>query len=243
MLRRSKLGPPSNRFLAGLPDSDVEKLRPHLKPLPAKTGEVLYWHGDPTRYLYFPLDASVSLVTTAQEGRGVEVALIGWEGLVGICAALGSETNWHEAVVQVPGEYLRIKKEVFQAELKLNGALLDQLHRYMSFLLTQVSQTAACNRLHRLDQRLARWLLMTQDHAQTDEFPVTHEFLSRMVGADRSDVTLAAGILRKSGTISYSRGKVKVLERKGLERASCACYRILSSELSLLYQKIDPAHC
>lgn len=229
--------PSKNRFLAGLPDEDFENLRPHLEKVSVKIGKVLCLHGDPGMYLYFPLNACISIISTVQEGKGVEVALIGWEGLVGIWEALGAKTNWHEAVVQVPGDCLRIDVNAFRSELKRSGALLDQLHRYTRYFLAQVSQTAACNRLHRLEQRLARWLLMTHDQAITNEFPETHEFLSRILGTDRSEVTIAAGLLRTSGLISYSRGTVKVLDRKGLESASCDCYEIISRELTQLHAK------
>ena len=161
------------------------------------------------------------MVTNIQEGRGVEVALIGSEGLVGLWAAMGSQANWHEAVVQAPGDLLKINVDVFRAELNRSAALRDELHRYTLFLIAQVSQTAACNRLHRLEQRLARWLLMTHDQVRTEEFQETHEFLSHMLGTDRSEVTIAAGILRKAGLISYSRGKVKIARPEGLEEAAC----------------------
>ena len=126
---------------------------------------------------------------------------------------------------------------LFRAELNRSAALRDQLNRYVLFLLAQVSQTAACNRLHRLEQRLARWLLMTHDHVRTTEFHETHEFLSHMLGTDRSEVTIAAGILRKAGLISYNRGKVKIVNRKGLEEASCECYEIVASESLRLHGK------
>ena len=226
-----------SQFLAALGDEAFANLWPHMEIAPFKLGEVLHLHGDAVRYIYFPLNACVSIITTVQEGRGVEVALIGSEGLAGVWAAMGSQSNWHEAVVQAPGDFLKIKVAVFRAELNGSPALRDQLNRYMLFLLAQVSQSAACNRLHRLEQRLARWLLMSHDQVRTKEFHETHEFLSHMLGSDRSEVTIAAGILRKAGLISYARGKVKVLDRKGLEAVSCDCYRILVSELTLLRQK------
>ena len=165
-----------------------------------------------------------------QDGKGVEVALIGSEGLAGVSAAMGGQSNWHEAVVQAPGDLLKLKVDVFRDELSRSAPLRDHLNRYVLFLLAQVSQTAACNRLHRLEQRLARWLLMTHDQVRTTEFRETHEFLSHMLGTDRSEVTIAAGILRKAGLISYSRGKVKIIDRKGLEKAACECYGIVANE-------------
>ena len=182
MPSRSKLNPYKNQFLEGLPDEELKTLRPHLHLVSGKLGDVLFGAGDAVQYLYFPLSASVSIITNFHEGRGVEVALIGSEGLVGVWAAMGAHANWHEAVVQVPGDLLKIKVGVFRAELKRSDALRDQLHRYMRYLLAQVSQTAACNRLHRLEQRLARWLLMSHDQVRTNEFHETHEFLSHMLG-------------------------------------------------------------
>ena len=219
-----------NLFLAGLPDADLMNLRPHLQLVSGKIGEVFFGAGDSAQYLYFPLGGVISMLTNFQEGRGVEVALIGMEGIAGVSAAMGSPANWHDAVVQAPGDFLKIKADVFQAELKRSVALRERLNRYVLFLLAEISQTAACNRIHRLEQRLARWLLMTHDQVRTNEFDETHEFLSHMLGSDRSEVTIAAGILRKAGLISYFRGKVKILDREGLEEVACECYRIIANE-------------
>jgi CRP-like cAMP-binding protein len=232
-----KRHPYKNQFLAGLPDEDLINLRPQLHLIPGKMGAVLFGAGDSVRYLYFPLTAVVSMVANSQDGRGVEVALIGSEGLVGVSAAMGGRSNWHEAVVQAPGYLFKVTVDVFRAELNRSAPLRDSLNRYMLFLLAQISQTAACNRLHRLEQRLARWLLMTQDEVKTNEFHETHEFLSRMLGTDRSEVTIAAGILREAGLISYNRGKVKIVDRKRLEEVSCECYQIIASALMRLCEK------
>jgi CRP-like cAMP-binding protein len=232
-----KLDPCKNQFLAALPDEVLKKLLPNLHLVHGKLGDILFGSGDTVQYLYFPLRACVSMVTNFQEGKGVEVGLVGSEGLVGIWAAMGAPSNWHEAVVQAPGDFLKIKVDAFRAQLKRGDGLLNQLHRYACYLLAEISQTAACNRLHRLEQRLARWLLMSHDQVRTNEFHETHEFLSHMLGTDRSEVTIAAGILRKAGLISYSRGKVKILDRKGLEEASCECYRIISNESIRLREK------
>src|SRR5579864_5728030 len=165
----SKLDPHKNWFLKGLPGEELRRLRPHLHLISGKLGDVLFRTGDSLEYLYFPQGAIISIVSTFQEGRGVEVALIGSEGLAGVWAAMGSKKNWHEAVVQAPGDCLRIKVAAFRAELNRSAALRDQLNRYLLFLLAQISQTAGCNRLHRLEQRLARWLLMTHDDVRSDE--------------------------------------------------------------------------
>ena len=235
-----KLDISRNRFLSGLPRKDIERLRPHLQWIDGPLGDVLYRSNDPTQFVYFPLDAVVSLVTNVLDGRGVELALIGKDGFVGVWGALGADANWHEAVVQAAGALLRIKTDVFRAELKRNVALRERSDRYLLFVMVQISQTAACNRLHRLEQRLARWLLMSHDSVNTHEFQQTHEFLSNMLGSDRSEVTLAAGILRKAGLISYLRGKVKILNRKGLEDASCECYQIVRNSQDQL-QAQSPA--
>jgi CRP-like cAMP-binding protein len=179
-----KVDPCKNPFLAGLPAEELKNLRPYIHLVSGKLGDVLFGAGDSVQYLYFPLSAVVSIVASSQDGRGVEVALIGSEGLAGISAAMGGQSNWHEAVVQAPGDLLRITVDVFRAELNRSSARRDRLNRYMLFLLAQVAQTAAFNRLHRLEQRLARWLLMTHDQVRADEFRETHEFLSNMLGTD-----------------------------------------------------------
>jgi CRP-like cAMP-binding protein len=216
-----KLDPYKSHFLAALPKEVLYNMLPNLHLVNCKLGVILFGSGDSVHYLYFPLGAVVSIVTNFQEGRDVEVGLIGTEGLVGIWAAMGAPANWHEAVVQAPGEFLKIKVDEFRAQLKRGDGLQDQLNRYTRYLLAQISQSAACNRLHRLEQRLARWLLMSHDQVRTNEFHETHEFLSHMLGTDRSEVTIAAGILRQAGMITYARGKVKILDLKGLEAASC----------------------
>lgn len=226
-----------SQFLRALGQDEMQDLRPHMHLVKGKLGQVLQGQGECAQDVYFPIDACVSIVTTVEEGRGVEVARIGTEGMVGIWAALGSNAVWHEAVVQVPGDCVRINVDIFRAELKRSQVLLDHVHRYSLYLLTQISQTAACNRLHRLEQRLARWLLMTHDRVKTDEFVETHEFLSQMLGSDRSEVTIAAGSLRKSGLISYARGRVRVLNRKGLEDICCGCYQVFSHEYQSFFNE------
>jgi CRP-like cAMP-binding protein len=232
-----RASPYKNHFLAGLPAEELKTLQPHMHIVAGKLGTVLFGEEKSVQYLYFPVGAVVSLVANFQDGKGVEVALIGSEGLVGVWAAMGGHSNWHEAVVQAPGNLLKLSVDVFRAELIRSAPLRDQLNRYMLFLLAQVSQTAGCNRLHRLEQRLSRWLLMTHDQVRTEEFDQTHEFLSHMLGTDRSEVTIAAGILRTAGLISYSRGKVKIIDRKGLEDAACECYAIFAGEAVRLREK------
>ncbi|OFV94259.1 MAG: hypothetical protein A3F68_08625 [Acidobacteria bacterium RIFCSPLOWO2_12_FULL_54_10] len=214
-----------NQILANLPDEESKRLLPDLQLLSPRLSDVVYRSGDPVRYAYFPLDAVVSILASMEDGRTVEVTLIGNEGIVGITALLGGSTSGTVAVVQVPGDYLRIKADVLQAEFRRGGMLNRRLLRYINYLLAQISQTAACNRLHRLEQRLARWLLMTHNRVQRDEFPITHEFLSHMLGTPRSEVTIAAGILQKSWLIRYGRGSVTILDRPGLEAVACECFQ------------------
>jgi len=221
-----------NRILAALPEEESSRLRPHLQLVSCSLGKVLWMRGDPVRYLYFPQDAVAALLASMDDGKSVEVALTGAEGLLGIWALLGAEKYWYLAVVQVPGSFLRIHAEVLRAEFERGGVLHHQLLRYTRYLLAQISQTAACNRVHLLQQRLARWLLMLQDHAKGNEFPITHEFLSQMLGTPRSEVTLAAGMLRNLGLIRYARGKMAILDRQGLEAAACECYQIVTDELN-----------
>ena len=186
--------------------------------------------GDPLHYVYFPQDAVTSLVASLEDGRSVEVSLTGSEGILGIPSILGRSTYWYSALVQIPGSCLRIEAEMFNAEFQRGGALQDRTLRYLGYLLTQVSQNAACNRVHRVKQRLARRVLMIQDRVRKDEFPMTHEVFAAMLGAPRSDVSIAADGLRKSGIIDYARGRVTILSRQELELACCECYRIIHRE-------------
>jgi CRP-like cAMP-binding protein len=214
-----------NRFFADLSSKDSKRLRPHFESIPFSLGHVLFRSRDPVRYLYFPEDAVVSLINVMRQGENIEVGLVGREGIVGIEAILGAKKYGYDAVVQSPGICLKVEASV-QGRL-MRGVFLEEVHAYLRYFLAQVSQTAACNRVHKLKQRLARWLLMTHDRVKKDQFPATHEFLSNMLGADRSDVTLAAGALRRAGHLSYIRGTVTILDRKGLEAASCECYGVV----------------
>jgi CRP-like cAMP-binding protein len=220
-----------NEILARLPQREARRLLPHLRFVALRLKQVLYRPGDPTYYVYFPQDAVISMIAPMDEGRSVEVTLIGHEGMLGIRSILAGQTYGYTSVVQVPGGCLRIDAKVLQSEFRRGGALQDRLLRYTSYLLVQTSQMAACNRVHRLDQRLARWLLMAHDRVRQDEFPMTHEFLSEMLGTPRSEVTAAAGVFRRSGVIRYGRGRMTIVDRPALESAACECYRVLHDEL------------
>jgi CRP-like cAMP-binding protein len=221
----------TNRILARLPAKESKRLLPHLQFVSLRLKEVLYRPGEPTQYAYFPQNAVLSMIAPMDDGRNVEVTLVGQEGVLGVRAILGVETHWYDSIVQIPGGCLRIDAKVLQTEFRRGGVLQARLLHYVSYLLVQLSQTAACNRIHRLKQRLARWLLMSHDRVKQDEFPITHEFLSDMLGTPRSEVSIAAAALRKSGVIRYARGKMTIVDRQGLQSAARECYQILYNEL------------
>lgn len=220
-----------NRIMAHLPDRESKRLLPHLQFVPLRLGQVLYRPGEPIRYVYFPLDAVVSVIAPLDEGKSVEVTLIGPEGMLGLRAILEEKTHWHISVAQIEGGCLRIDANVLRAEFNRAGTLHQRLLQYTSYRLVQTAQLAACNRVHRLKQRLARWLLMTHDRTKHDEFPMTHEFLSEMLGTSRAEISSAAGALRRSGVVHYQRGRMTILDRKALESTACECYRVLRDEL------------
>ena len=227
MITKSDLS--RNRLLAALPPEELKRLEPHLQFIHCPLSQVLYSTGQTILYAHFPDDAVVSLLATLENGRSVEVTLIGNEGLVGITAALGESKTNNTAVVQIPGGCWRIKAAVLRAEfnsqVKGENVLRERILGYTMSLLAQISQTAACNRVHLLEQRMARWLLMVCDRTNREEFPITHEFLSHMLGTPRSEITLAAGALRKAGIIQYSRGRIKILDQRALQSRACECYR------------------
>jgi CRP-like cAMP-binding protein len=227
--------PPSsmieNRILAALPGNEYQRLAPHLEEVPLTLGDVLYWPGDQVKFVYFPQTAVVSLIAAMKDGVTVEAGLTGREGMVGVSALLGAETTPHEMIVQHEGRALRMKAERLCEHTKEGGVLHDRLLRYMHLLFTQVTQTAACNRLHTLNQRLARWLLMINERVCSPEFKLTQEFISRMLGVRRAGVSVAANTLQQRGLINYSRGSIRILNRAALKAESCECYRIVKAEL------------
>jgi CRP-like cAMP-binding protein len=231
MPRSPKVDMSTNQILERLPARESKRLLPHLQFISLPLKERLCRPGEPIQYAYFPQNAVLSMIAPMDDGRSVEVTLIGQEGMLGFRAIMGAKTHWYDCVAQIPGGCLRIDAKVLQTEFRRGGVLQDRLLHYISYLLVQTSQTAACNRIHRLRQRLARWLLMTHDRVKQDEFPITHEFLSEMLGTPRSDISIAAGTLRKAGAIRYARGRMTIVDRKGLESAACECYQILRDEL------------
>lgn len=220
----------ANRLLATLPAPEYQRLRPALESVSLPTTQIIYEKGQPIEYVYFPCTGVVSLLTTMENGVGVEVATVGNEGMVGVPLFLGFASIPSKATVQVAGEFLRMRAGAFTKEMKRNGTLHRLLHHYTYAMLIQVSQTAACNRLHTLEERLCRWLLMMHDRVATEQFPLTQVFMAQMLGVSRPTVNLAANILQRAGFISYSRGKVTILDRAGLEGSTCECYRVVRAE-------------
>lgn len=215
----------ANRLLDALPSKDRHHLLAHSEQIVLNFGDVLYEPAEPIQHVYFPTDSFISLMNPVQGHPSLEMELVGNEGMVGVPLTLGVDVSPLRALVQGPGTALRIDAASFRRELEFSSALRGELHRYVCVLLAQLVQTAACIHFHGLDARLAHWLLMTHDRAHSNEFHLTHEILAQMLGVRRVGVTNAAGLLQKKKLISYSRGEITVLDRAGLEAASCGCYR------------------
>jgi len=213
-----------NRLIQLLPRADRTHLLAACEPAMLTLSEVLCEPGKPTRHVYFPTEGFISLVTLVVGYPGLEVGMVGREGMVGAQLALGVATSPLHALVQGSGSALRIGSKAFRGELARSAALQRQMNRYLYVLMAQLATSAACLRFHLIGPRLARWLLMTQDRAHADTFHVTHEFLAYMLGVRRVGVTAAAGALQRLGLIEYKRGEMTVLDRPGLEHAACTCY-------------------
>lgn len=223
----AKEAPIANSVLAAMPRKEYQRLVAGLEPVSLTFGDVLYEPGDSIRYIYFPSDCLISLLTQIEDRMALEVGLVGSEGMVGIPLALGINTSSVRALVQGTGTAMRMEAGRFQLEFKQSPSLQRELYRYTHLLMAQFTQTAACNRFHVVEARLARWLLMTRDRVRSDQFHLTHEFLADMLGVQRVGVTNAASALRKRKLIDYSRGNITILDRKGLKAASCVCYQAL----------------
>jgi CRP-like cAMP-binding protein len=227
----------TNQLLSKLPPKEYQRLTPYLELVELPLRQVLQQPGDKVEYIYFPTQAMISLVSIMQDGSMVEVALVGKEGMVGISAILGGYSTTTQTVVQIAGSGLRIPAHILKAEFDRGEKLQYLLLRYIQTLFTQISQFVACNRLHSLEERLARWLLMVQDCLQTSEFSITQEYIAQMLGSRRSGVTVAAGTLQRAGIINYRRGKIEILNREDLENTACECYGIVKAEVSRLREQ------
>ena len=219
----------ANHLLAAVPRKACQRMLAGLDPVELNYGQVLYEPKGPIRYVYFPIDCLVSLLTAVDKRRTLEVGMVGNEGMVGMPMALGIGVSAVRALVQGSGTATRMTAAGFRAEFKNNMPLQWALFRYNHLLMAQISQTAACNRFHGAEPRLARWLLMTSDRLHADEFLLTHEFLAHMLGVRREGVTHAASALHRKKLIEYSRGNITIVDRKRLEAAACTCYRIVKN--------------
>jgi CRP-like cAMP-binding protein len=227
-------GPRQNHLLAALPASDYERLAAHLELIPMKLGDVLYESGDALGYVYFPTTSIVSLLYVMEDGASAEIAIVGNEGILGISLFMGGETTPSRAVVQSAGEGFRLKAELLKSEFGRYGPTMHLLLRYTQALITQMAQTAVCNRHHSVDQQLCRWLLLSLDRLAANELSMTQELIANMLGVRREGVTEAAGKLQDAGLIRYRRGTITVLDRPGLEARTCECYQVVRTEFDRL---------
>ena len=223
-----------NRLLAKLSRADYERLAPHLEPIELSLGDVVYEPDEPQSHLYFPTTSVVSLVYTMKDGPTAEMGLVGNDGVIGVALFTGAGTRPNRALVQIAGGALRMKAKALRAELKRRGSLQLVLLRYIQALLTQISQTAVCNTLHSVEQRLCRWLLLCDDRVGSGELAMTQGFLAGMLGVRREAVTAAARRLQAARWIRYSRGKIAILDRHGLENRVCECYQVVRRETDRL---------
>jgi CRP-like cAMP-binding protein len=223
-----------NSLLAALPDAEWTRWLPQLEPVEMPLGQVLYEAGDTLKYMYFPINSIVSLLYVMENGASAEIAVVGKEGLVGVSLFMGGESTSSRAVVQSAGHGCRLNSKVMKTEFDRAGPVLHLLLRYTQALLTQMAQTAVCNRHHSLDQQLCRWLLLSLDRLAGNELVMTQELIANMLGVRREGVTEAALQLQKAGLIRYARGRITVLDREGLEGRTCECYAVVKREYDRL---------
>ena len=222
--------PQGNRLLAALEPEDYERLAPHLEPAPLDLGQVLHQPGSRMRHVHFPTTAIVSLLYVMEDGASAEIAVVGNDGILGISLFMGGETTPNWAVVQSAGDSYRLPAGVLVKEFDRAGSIMHLLLRYTQALITQMTQTAVCNRHHTVDQQLCRWLLLSLDRLHTNHLVMTQELMANMLGVRREGVTEAAGRLQAAGLIHYSRGHIQVLDRQGIEARVCECYRVVRRE-------------
>jgi CRP-like cAMP-binding protein len=226
--------PVRNHLLAVLPQAERERLLPHLESVPLPLGKALYESGDRMSHVYFPTTAIVSLLFVMENGASAEIAVVGNEGVVGIALFMGGETMPNRAVVQSAGHAYRLPGQLLKQEFDRSRAVQHLLLRYIQALITQMAQTAVCNRHHSVDQQLCRWLLLSLDRLPVNELTMTQELIANMLGVRREGVTEAAGRLQAAGLIRYSRGRITVLDRPGLEARVCECYEVVRKEFRRL---------
>jgi len=226
--------PHQNHLLDALPAADYGRLAPHLELVPMRLGDVLYESGAKLRYVYFPTTCIVSLLYVMEDGASAEIAIVGNEGILGISLFMGGDTTPSRAVVQSAGHAFRLKAELLKDEFGRFGPTMHLLLRYTQALITQMAQTAVCNRHHSVDQQLCRWLLLSLDRLQSNTLAMTQELIANMLGVRREGVTEAAGKLQDAGLINYRRGAITVVDRAGLEAKACECYQVVRTEFDRL---------
>jgi CRP-like cAMP-binding protein len=226
--------PRQNHLLAALPADAYSRLVPHLELTTLPLGKVLYESGDTLHYVYFPLDCIVSLLYVMRSGASAEISVVGNEGLIGVALFMGGESTTSRAIVQSAGHAYRLKGHRLKDEFNLHGEMLHLMLRYTQSLLTQMAQTAVCNRHHSIDQQLCRWLLLSLDRLPSNQLSMTQELIANMLGVRREGVTDAAGKLQKLGVIEYCRGHITVLDRPQLEQLCCECYSVVKAETDRL---------
>lgn len=219
-----------NHILSALPADSLERLMPHLEHVELPLGKNLYRAREPISHVYFPENAMASIVATTAEGQCTEIGVVGREGAVGLEVLMGVDSSPHECMIQIPNSGYRLATAALRTEFNLGGQVHDVLLNFIHKLMIQISQTTLCNRLHTLDERLARWLLMCYDRVGGGQLNLTQEFLAIMLGVSRVTVTLAASELQTSGQIQYARGRINITDRGGLEGSCCECYQIVRSE-------------
>lgn len=223
-----------NYLLAALPDNEIQRIVCLLEPVSFGLGYALYESGQKMDYAYFPTTAIVSLLYIMENGGTAEIGVVGNDGIIGISLFMGGETTTNRAIVQSAGEALRIRERDLKAEFRLAESFQKLLLRYTQALMTQISQTAVCNRLHPIEQQLCRWLLLSHDRLQTDKLVMTHDLISNMLGVRREGITLAAQKLAERKLITNKRGTMTVIDRRGLEDAACECYEVVNTEYTRL---------
>ena len=245
-LMPGSFSPLQNHLLAALPPVERDRLFPHLQLVDMPLGRVLYESGDPLLHVYFPVDSIVSLLYVMENGASAEISVVGNEGLIGIALFMGGETTPSRAIVQSAGYAYRLIARRLKDEFSRHGEMQLLLLRYTQALITQMSQTAVCNRHHSVDQQLCRWLLLSLDRLNSNQLTMTQELIANMLGVRREGVTDAAGKLQKLGVIQYARGQITVLDRPHLERLSCECYRVVKREtdrlLPTVFTPTEAAH-
>jgi CRP-like cAMP-binding protein len=229
--------PRKNHLLAALPEAEWARWQPHLEPAVMPLGKSLYESGAKLSHVYFPTTSIVSLLYVMEDGASAEIAVVGNEGLVGVSLFMGGESTTSRAVVQSAGHGYRLRSSLMMEEFNRAGPVMHLLLRYTQALITQMAQTAVCNRHHSLDQQLCRWLLLSLDRLNSNDLVMTQELIANMLGVRREGVTEAAGNLQRDGLIEYRRGHIKVLDRAGIEQRACECYAVVKTE----YDRLLPA--